>query len=325
MKAFLSELKKILGDRVKENEPMSLHTTFKIGGPARYYIDIDSIEGLVKVVTFAKKRNLPVFIFGGGSNIIVSDRGIDGLVIKNNCRKFEIRSIAGNVKGAVAKRSTVSIYAQSGVIMNQLVRYTIDHGMGGLEFHLGLPGTVGGALFMNSNFPKKQSYVGDSLQSATLLCPDGSIKEIDASYFRFSYDTSILQKTGEIILSALFKLSSCEKDELWRRGTEALDYRLSTQPKGASAGCTFRNISISEAFSIPTPNNITSAGYLIDKAGLKGRRVGDAMVSPKHANFILNMGNAKASDVVELTKCIKEEVFKKFSVSLMFEVRVIES
>lgn len=324
MDKTLQELEKTLGvGRVRVKELMSVHTTFKIGGPADYYIEIEKVDDLVKAVQTARNLTLPIFIFGGGSNVIIADHGIKGLVIKNNCRTFELMGMSGKVKNKRVDVNRALVYAESGVIMNQLVRFTIDQGLGGLEYQLGLPGTVGGAMYMNSNFPKRGVYVGDCVYKATLLSKDGEVKEVDQSYFRFAYDKSSLQETGEIALSIVFRLTKGDKSELWKRGMEALNYRNNTQPKGLSAGCTFRNISIVEAMRIPTPERITSAGYLIDKAGLKGRRIGDAMISDLHANFILNMGKAKAENVVALVGLMKDEVYKKFGVHLALEVKTI--
>lgn len=309
----VDELEEVVGTgRVRINEPMSAHTTFRIGGPAQYYVAVDNLDTFVRLVKTAHKRNLPVFIVGGGSNIVVSEKGIKGLVIKNNCRMFE--TIDG-------KRHLVC--ADAGVIMGQLVRFCIDQGFCGLEYQLGLPGTVGGAVFMNSNFPKKGAFVGDCVYKATLLGRDGEVKEVNNSYFQFAYDYSILQKTHEIVLSVVFALTPEDKNLLLERGKEALQYRLGTQPKGASAGCTFRNITIVEAKSVPTPKGVTSAGYLIDKAGLKGTRVGGAMISDMHANFIINTGRATASDVYSLLNLIKSKVHDQFGIQLHLEVREV--
>lgn len=321
MDKMFEELEKVLGKgRVRQNEPMSAHTTFKIGGPAQFYIAVETIDDLVKAVATARKLNLPIFILGGGSNVIIADGGIKGLVIKNNCRKFEVISMVGKIKSGQVDVDKALLYAESGVIMNQLVRYTIDHGLRGLECQLGLPGTVGAGVFLNSNFPKKSAFVGDCVYKVKLLGKDGTIREEEKSYFRFAYDKSILQETGEIVLSVIFKLIPEDKKVLWEKGMEALSYRSQTQPKGASAGCTFRNIGIVDAIQIPTPGRTTSAGYLIDKAGLKGKRIGDAMISDKHANFILNMGSAKAAEVTTLIELMKSEVLRRFGVHLSLEV-----
>lgn len=320
----LKELERVLGKgRVRQNEPMSSHTTFKIGGSARFYVEVKSIEELVKAIKEVRRLKMPFFILGGGSNILVADQGVKGLVIKNNCRNFSVLQMKGRVKNQRINIEGVSLFAESGVIMNQLVRFTIEQGLSGLEYLLGLPGTVGGAVFMNSHYLKKQAFVGDCLSSAKILTKDGSVKEVDKSYFHFDYNRSVLQDNGEIALSVVFKLLPVDKKVLWKRGMEALEYRSATYPKGASAGCIFQNISNVEAISIPTPERITSAGYLIDKAGLKGKRVDNVMVSDKHANFILNMGNAKARDVLKLIDLIKEEVLKKFGVRLILEIRTV--
>ncbi|MFH1833062.1 MAG: UDP-N-acetylmuramate dehydrogenase [Candidatus Levyibacteriota bacterium] len=320
----LNELEMTFGpNRIRKNEPMSLHTTFKIGGPAKFYLNVEKIDDLVRAVKIAKKMNLPFFILGGGSNILVSDKGFKGLVIKNNCRNFEIMMVSGNVKNKKVGINKALVSAESGAIMNQLVRFTIEHGLSGLEYQLGLPGTVGGAVFMNSNFPKENSFVGDCVYQARLLTKEGEVKDVDNSYFHFGYDESILQKTGEMILSVVFKLSPEAKNVLWERGTNALEYRKKTQPAKASAGCAFRNISMLEAINIPTPDRITSVGYLIEKAGLKGKRIGDAVISDMHANYILNAGHAKAEDVLKLINLIKGEIFKMFNVKINLEIKTI--
>lgn len=324
MDTKLTELEKVFGQyRVRVNEPMSVHTTYKIGGPAEYYIDLEKTDDIIKAVNAAKKLELALFIFGGGSNIVVADHGIKGLVVKNNCRKFDIMTMSGRVKNQKIDVDRALVFVESGAIMNQFVRFTIDQGFGGLEYQLGLPGTVGGAVYMNSNYPRKSAYVGDFVYRAKLVTPDGEVKEVDNSYFHFAYDYSVLQETGEIVLSVIFRLNPWDKNTLWDRATDALTHRNESQPKGASAGCTFRNISIVEALRIPTPDQITSAGYLIDKAGLKGKRIGDAMISDKHANFILNMGNAKAEDFIALTTLMKDEVARKFGVKLHLEVKTV--
>lgn len=316
MNNILEELEKILGsNRIRLNESMSEHTTFKIGGTAEFYLEVSNLDDLVKVVKTAYKLRIPVFILGGGSNIIVSDEGIKGLVIKNNCRKFLLMSMTGKVKNQSANwrvgLEKALVYAESGVIMNQLVRFTVEQGLSGLEYQLGLPGTVGGAIFMNSNFPRENVFAGSNLFKAKILNQKGEVREVDKSYFKFAYDQSILQETGEIVLSVVFKLNSMDKKILWERGMKTLEWRNKTQPKGASAGCIFRN------------PKITSAGYLIDKAGLKGREQGKAVISGLHANFMLNKGGAKAEDILELINLARDEVYKKFGVNLSLEVRKI--
>ncbi len=320
----LVELQNNFGkENVRQNEPMSLHTTIKIGGPAQYYVSVEKIDDLVKAVILARKLKIPFFVLGGGSNLLISDNGILGLVIKNNCRKISVVRLNGKLENKKMVMNEALILAESGAIFNQLVRFSLDQGLGGLEYQLGLPGTVGGAIFMNSNFPKAKSYVGDCVHSASILTKEGEIKEVNKSYFKFAYDKSVLQETGEILLSVVFRLKPSDKKLLWEKGMEALSHRENTQPKGASAGCVFQNISIPEAINVHTPNITTSAGYLIDKAGLKGKKIGKAMISDQHANFLLNTGGASADDVIKLINLIKDEVFKKFGVKLVLEVRTL--
>lgn len=323
MKDKKEMLEKLAGLPVRANEPLKLHTTLRVGGPAEFYIEVDKLEELVKIINAARKLGIPFFILGGGSNVIISDTGIKGLVIKNNCRKFSVLSMSGKIKDKKVDVDKVLVFAESGVIMNQLVRFTIDQGLKGLEYQLGMPGTVGGAIYMNSNFPKEDSYVGDSLHSARILTESGEVEDVERSYFNFAYDHSDIQKNKEIVLSVIFRLESSEKKLLWENGTKALEHRSLTQPKEPSAGCVFKNITLAQAMSVPTPNRITSAGYLIEKAGLKGKRVGDAMISDKHANFIINKGSANAQDIMSLIKLVQNGIFSKFGVKLDLEVKTV--
>lgn len=320
----IKEFEKFLGPhRIKTSEPMSLHTTFKIGGPAEFYISVEKIEDLIKTINTARELHIPFFVLGGGSNILVSDVGIKGLVIKNDCHHFEMLGISGRVKNQKVNMDKALVFAESGVITNQLVRFTIEQGLSGLECFLGIPGTIGGAIFMNAHFLKEKKYIGDCVYRVKLLGADGTIKEVDNSYFRFNYDKSYIQKTGEIVLSVIFQMSPFVKRNLWEKATEALNYRNKTQPKKTSAGCIFRNISLSEALSIPTPDRITSAGYFIEKSGLKGKKIGDAVISDIHANYIVNLGNAKAKDIMDLIRLTKKTVFEKFGVNLILEINTI--
>lgn len=299
---------------IKTDEPMSLHTSFRIGGPADYFVETNSLDELIKLVRASHKLSIPVFVIGGGTNLLVSDKGIEGLVIKNNCRKLDVLSMKGR---------EAYVVSESGTLMSQLIRFTLDQGMRGLEHSLGLPGTVGGAVFMNASSGFSKAWVSNSFESAKILTKKGEVKEVDHAYFKFDYKTSVVQETGEIVLSVVFKFLPEDKENLWQKAKDALNYRTFTQPKGLSAGCSFRNIPLSEAMRLSTSEIKTSAGYLIDKAGLKGKRIGDAMISSVHANFIMNMGEAKAHEVASLMNIMKEEVFKKFGVNLKLEVRVV--
>ncbi len=303
-----------------KNEPMAKHTTFKIGGPADYFFDAKTAETLADAIVAGRKLNIPVIVLGGGSNILVGDGGFRGLVVKNSARNIAIRGAKGSRSGGKSEE-LVFVEVDSGVIMNQLVRFSVEEGLGGLEMQLGLPGTVGGAVFMNSKWTHPVGYVGDVVYQAEILTPTNERKIVPRSYFSFAYDSSSIQKTGDIVLRVVFALRRGSKDELWKIATESVKYRQLTQPQGVkSPGCTFRNISEADALSIPTPNHTTSAGFLVDHAGMKGKKIGGAQVSPLHANFIVNTGGATASDVVQLIEMAREAVQKQFGVTLEEEI-----
>jgi len=304
----------------KEKIPLAAFTTFKIGGPAEFFFEAKILDELVSAVTKARELGLAVTILGGGTNVLIGDKGIRGLVIKNNTGAITIRGMKGRYR-AGRKVGSVYVEADSGVVFNKLVRFTVEEGLGGLEAHLGLPGTVGGAIFMNSKWMKPVSYVGDAVYQATILTPKNETKIVDRTFFRFAYDTSVIQKTKDIVLRVVFALTPGEKDDLWKIANQSIAYRRESQPQGVkSPGCTFRNISKSQAVVAVTPNLTTSAGFLVDHAGLKGKIIGGAQISTVHANFIVNCGDAKASDVVELIELARAKVKKQFGVELQEEI-----
>lgn len=320
MNTTLQELKKILGEGVKENEMLARYTTLKIGGPADLFYDATTSAELADAVVAARKLEIPVFILGGGSNILIGDQGIRGLVIKNATNGILMRGAKGKYRDG-QKTGKVFVEAESGVLINKLVRDTIEEGLGGLEMHLGLPGTVGGAMFMNSKWTKPEAYVGDAVYQVTILTPSNDVKTVPQDYFHFGYDQSVIQKTGDLVLRVVFALTPVPKELLWKRANQSIGYRRESQPQGVmSAGCTFRNITKSEALSVPTPNHTTSAGYLVDHAGLRGTVAGGAEISPIHANFIINKGHATAADAVQLIERARTKVNEKFGVTLVEEI-----
>lgn len=318
---YAAKLKEALGAKLKEQEPLAPYTTFKIGGPADFFYDAKTKEELVLAIKAAREAQAPFFILGGGTNILIGDRGIRGLVIKNSTQNIAIRGVRGSMEPGSNKR-TVFVEADSGVPINKLVRFTIEEGLSGLEMQLGLPGSVGGAVYMNSKWTKPEGYVGDAVYQATILTPDNTIKEVSKEYFDFAYDFSTIQKSGDIVLSVIFALLQDDKERLWTIANSSIAYRRGSQPQGVfSAGCTFKNISKVQALTAATPGLTTSAGFLVDNAGLKGAVVGDAEISPVHANFIVNRRHAKASDVVELIERARTAVKDKFGVVLEEEIR----
>ncbi len=320
MNVKIQELKNILGERVKENELLARYTTLKVGGPADLFYDAKTTDELVHAMTSARRLDIPVFILGGGSNLLIGDKGIRGLVIKNSTNAIVMRGAKGRYTSGQAT-GKVFVEVDSGVLMNKLVRDTIEEGLGGLEMHLGLPGTVGGAMFMNSKWTKPESYVGDAVYQSTILTPRGEVQTVSRDYFHFGYDTSVIQKTGDFVLKIIFTLTPTPKEKLWETANQSVAYRRESQPQGVfSPGCTFRNISKADAMAVSTPNYTTSAGFLVDHAGLKGVTVGGAQISQIHANFIVNQNHATASDVVQLIERARTKVREKFGVTLVEEV-----
>lgn len=298
------QFEKSLGKgRIKKNLILASYTTFKMGGRAEFYFEAYNKDDLIKAYQSAKKLNLPFLLLGGGSNTIITDKKIEGLAVRNLY-----------VKKRVIKKSgeNVTLQVSSGYPMNKLVKDTINEGFSGFEYHLGLPGTLGGAIYMNSKWTKPVAYIGDNLLSAEIINHKGEIKLVDKNYFQFAYDFSILQKTKELLLIATFLLKKEDKNILEKRAQKVLNYRKKTQPLGVfSSGCFFKNI------------DGQSAGYLIDKCGLKGYSVGDFYISDKHANFIINKGKGKSGDLTKLVEYVKKRVKDKLGVELEEEVIMI--
>lgn len=313
-------------NRLKKSEPLSVHTYFRIGGPAAMYFESTSTGELERAVKLAIEMEIDYVVLGGGANVLVSDEEFDGIVVRNRAEGIKVVGFKGAIKGDQKSVSNVFVQAESGTPMNRLARFTIDEGLSGLEFLLSVPGTVGGGLKINSHFrPERNEFLGNSVYRAVLLDKKGKTKEVDRDYFRFGYDDSILQKTGEVVLSATFRLEKVsDPHRLWQEATKQLAYRNETQPVGvACSGCIFRNFDKDDAKRIVSPLLTTSAGYLIERMGFKGSKIGDAQVSEKHANYILNLGHATASDVVKLMRMIKEKASRDYSIDLEEEIFLI--
>jgi len=310
-------------NRIKINEPLSGHSTINIGGPADVYLETLNINEFIKIIRALKEYNIPFIIIGGGSNILFSDNGFRGVVIKNKANKIKIVAIKGNICSEKKDIKRILVEVESGCMVNQLVRFTIEESISGLEYFLGLPGTIGGAIYMNAHNMHKKEFIGDNLFSAQILNDQGDLLSVTNDYFKFGYDQSIIQKTHDIVISAVFELKGGCKDDLWKIASEEISYRNKTHPIKPSLGCTFKNISKSQAMQLATPNYTTSAGYLIDRCNLKGVNIGNAQISDKHANFIINNGGAKASDVIQLIKDCKRKVKEKFNINLCEEIKFI--
>ncbi len=294
-KKIRKELKSILGDNLKEKEVLAPYTTFKIGGEADFFLRAERIDELVNAVLVARELNMPYFVLGNGSNILVSDEGFRGLVIKNDCKRIDVID--------------TKISCLSGALLEDVVNLSKEKSLEGFEFCAGIPGTVGGAVFGNAGAFGKS--IGDFLEEAVMLTSSGNIEIVEKEYFEFDYRESKLRKTKDLLLSAVFKLKKGKKDLIEQKIAENLTKRKKTIPYDkASAGCFFKNIK----------NKSLSAGHLLDQIGAKKLSVGDAKVFSKHANIIINSKNAKAKEVKRLARILKKKVKVKFNVDLEEEV-----
>jgi UDP-N-acetylmuramate dehydrogenase len=291
-------------ERVRANAALAPLTTFRVGGPADWLIETRSGNEIIAALTLAHRAGVHVTLLGGGSNVLVADAGIRGLVIRP--RGGEVRAIdAGLVR------------ADAAMTINGLVRWTINHGRAGLEAWAGTPGTVGGAVFGNAHFGGR--LIGELVTEVQLAGRDGAITDAPAAAMAFGYDRSRLQATGEILLSAVFRVSAGDPAGLRAIARQSLAYRKRTQPLDTpSAGCIFRN---PEPGRDAVPAGIPwSAGALVDRAGLKGVAIGGARVSPTHGNFIVNDGTATARDIRTLIDTCRAVVRDRFGVVLREEI-----
>lgn len=281
------------------DEPLAPYSTFKIGGPADYFYRAKATETIPELIKFATENQIPVFIIGAASNILFDDEGFRGLIIKIETENIEINGD--------------QITADAGVLVAKLIEFSIQNSLSGLEKWVGLPGTIGGAVRGNAGCNGLETK--DLLLKAKLLDPKtGKIKEVDKAYFEYSYRESKLKKSGEIVLNATFQLkkSQISSDEQRSIMDKIRVWRKDKQPIGFTTGSFFKN---------PNPEN--PAGSLLDQCGLKGKTIGKAQISSKHANFFLNLGGASSKDIIKLAKLAKEQVQAKFNLNLEEEVQII--
>ncbi|OGD95426.1 UDP-N-acetylenolpyruvoylglucosamine reductase [Candidatus Curtissbacteria bacterium RIFCSPHIGHO2_12_FULL_38_9b] len=321
----INKIIEILGPlRVFENESLSKHTYFKIGGPAKLFFETNSIDDLRLALKTACEANIPYVVLGGGANVLVSEKGFAGLVIKNKASAIKLIGVKGTIGKNGRGIKSALVWSASGTLMNQLARFTIDQSLKGLEFLLSVPGTVGGGIKINAHFEvEKNEFIGNMLVSAALFdTANNTIKNVDKQYFEFSYDHSKIQNTNEVVLEAVFKLeATLDKEALWAKAMDDVKRRNLEQPIGiACSGCIFRNISNEDAIRLNTPNLTGSTGYIIEKLGLKGLKMGAAQISPKHANYILNLNEASSDDVLKLINLIKTKAKQNYNLDLKEEI-----
>jgi UDP-N-acetylmuramate dehydrogenase len=292
-------------ERVRRGEVLAPYTTFKIGGPADLFYEAQNADELAQAILAAREHGVPYFLLGLGANVLIGDRGFRGLVIRNLARHTEVLP-----EGRV--------WAESGVVVHpDLIELTVAHGLSGLEHYVGIPSTVGGALWQNLHFlspaPERERtmFIEEVTRSAEILTEEGERTTVGVDYFEFGYDDSILHHRRDVVLSATFQLQPGDPDRLRRVMAENLEWRrerhppLDTEP---SAGSIFKKIAG------------VGAGRLIDECGLKGACIGGAMVTHRHANILINTGNATAADVRALIAHVQEVVEQRTGHRLEVEI-----
>jgi len=306
-------LQDALGDALERDEPMTRHTTLKVGGPARWFWKASDVETLARLLDICTRHGIPYLFIGHGSNLLMSDRGYDGLVIQNRC------------KHCVVGEET---YAESGVSFGSLFLQTAQAGFAGLEWAIGIPGTVGGALVSNAG--AYRGNIGPLVKSVRVFA-EGEDQTVGPEWMEFSYRDSRLRRDGvgrAVILSCILHLSERGAPEtILACAKEYQAQRRAKQPYAPSAGSFFKNVN-DRALADSLPNlppgmkaaGVVPAGFLSEACGLKGLRVGGAQVAEKHANFLINAGSATASDLRMLARQVSAAVQERFGVTLEEEV-----
>jgi UDP-N-acetylmuramate dehydrogenase len=306
-------LKRRFGNTVKFDEPMSKHTSLRVGGPAQAFVDPENIEALKALVTWSWHKKIPYLILGNGTNLLVKDSGIPGLVIVLTQCLSSISQTDRNTHGRI-------VTAMAGAPMRTLCSFALKRGLDGMNFALGIPGSVGGGIMMNAG--TAYGSVEGVLESISLLLPTGEVRNIKKQNLDFAYRKLSWNKEDmeghpgqQVILDGRFRLTPSDPEKLKKQARKILQTRWKTQPRGLpSAGCFFKN-----------PPSGKTAGELIEAAGLKGKSMGGAKISAKHANFIVNHHNACADDFLKLMELVEETVLKQFNINLEREVKVVGS
>ncbi len=294
---FLNKVKKTLLTSV----PLREHSNFKIGGQADYFFEATSVQELMASILSAREASVPHYVIGGGYNLLFDDNGFRGLIIKNS------------VKGIKKRKSAPEVEAFAGTSLEDLLRFSVENGLSGLEFMAGIPGTIGGAVYGNAGAFQKS--IGESVKEALLLSRKGEQIQVGKDYFEFRYRHSILKKKHDVLLSVVFELHDGEKEAIKAHIEENLKKRKEKHPPYdlPCAGSYFKNLVLPDGRVVP-------AAYFLEKIGAKKMKVGGAAVYSGHSNFIFNRENASAQDVFRLAQKLKRRVKEKFAVELEEEV-----
>lgn len=310
---------------VKSNEPMSKHTTFKIGGPAEFFVTVTETAQLIELLRWLDGEGIPRFIVGGGSNMLAGDEGFKGVVI--------------NVKTQQSNVQENNITVEAGCITVAIAQLSMQHKLTGFEWGVGVPGTIGGAV--RGNAGAMGGEMKDVVQTVSVY-RNGEVVTLTNRECAFGYRDSIFKHTSDVVLSANLNLQPATSQDSMKKALEYLQYRNQTQPQGyASTGCIFQNVQtnnldggVKEKLLQLFPEDADkinhffaigkiSAGYLVEKSGMKGAQVGKAVVSDRHGNFVVNLGGATAHEVSSLIEQIKEKVYDTTGVSIEEEIQII--
>lgn len=302
------------GLQYQENFLMSKVTYFKVGGPAEVFVEVPAEKDFVKLLQFCRREKIHFTILGGASNVIVADEGIKGLVIRYTGDSFTV------IK---TESSYALVEVNTGIRMPKLVRKTVDLGLTGLEYFLGVPGLLGGAIFNNAHY--LSDLIGEHVEKVKVLNKDNEVVWLSNQECDFAYDKSRFQNSGEVILSVQFRLKPGTREDSLALIQKATEYRANTQPLGLpSSGCIFQNVPnsphLQKLFPQFADKKMVPGGFIIDRAGLKGKRQGDIEVSEKHAAFFVNRGQGTSEDLKKLIAEVKSQVQEKFDVKLQEEV-----
>lgn len=294
---------------LSENEPMCKHTSFKVGGPARYFVKAENADDLKEAFALAHEKALPYFILGNGTNLLVADKGFDGIVITLAGKFSEINDLGNG-----------AFHVGAATPLGRFARNAMKQGFAGIHKLAGIPGTLGGAIYMNAGAYGQE--IGTCCTTVTTIDADGNLHEHAANECGFGYRQSAFQKLDETIVSATFQLPAASAEgktvaDLEAELAECMAKRKASQPLNMpNAGSTFKRLSAGAA---DTPTQI-APGYYIEQTGLKGYRMGGAEVSTVHANFIVNAGGATASDIKQLSEFVQQKVAEKFGIQLHREI-----
>ncbi len=309
------------------DKPLAPLTYFKIGGPAEIFLKAEKND-IKKIIKFSQSKNIPLTILGGASNVVISDKGITGIVLQIADSSFKIIDSSRDASQCVSTdkqcvSTATTIKAGAGLRTAFLVKKSMDEGLTGLEYFLGVPGTVGGAIYNNAHY--LEDLISEHIVEVEVMNKDGQIFALSRDECDFAYDHSRFQSSQEIILSATFRLKKGDQESSQAKLRHAVTYRARTQPLNLpSSGCIFQNVKNTEKLRKRFPQfakrEHIPAGFLIDQAGLKRSKQGDIEVSEKHAAFLVNQGHGRAADVIALIKNIKNTVKTKFAVELKEEI-----